>query len=70
MPTRCSADLFRLAGVEGRAVFASLDKLFKSGAPVAISVGHIKVAKASACPWANTFGLANAALARVVISPT
>ena len=38
-------------------------KLFKIGALVTISVRRIKIAMASACPWAHEFGLAHAFLA-------
>ena len=38
-------------------------KLFKIGALVTISVRRVKLAMASACPWAHEFGLAHACLA-------
>jgi hypothetical protein len=42
-------------------------KLLKIGALVTISVRRIKIAMASACPYAQEFGLAHAALASTVI---
>ena len=41
-------------------------KLLKIGARVTISVRRIKLAMASACPWAHEFGLAHAYLAAAV----